>query len=54
MRLADEVEAKLGIRPLTTPGETGQFDVVRDGELVFSKWNEGRFPEPDEILAALA
>ena len=37
-----------------TPGETGQFDVVRDGAIVFSKQSEGRFPEHDEILAALA
>jgi predicted Rdx family selenoprotein len=27
--------------------------VVVDGELVFSKQREGRFPEHDEILAAL-
>jgi len=30
-----------------------QFDVVADGEVVFSKQREGRFPEEDEILAAL-
>jgi selT/selW/selH-like putative selenoprotein len=34
-------------------GGRGQFDVVRDGELVFSKQESGRFPEPGEILAAL-
>jgi hypothetical protein len=27
--------------------------VLRDGELVFSKQREGRFPEHDEIVAAL-
>jgi hypothetical protein len=27
--------------------------VLRDGELVFSKQREGRFPEHDEIIAAL-
>jgi len=27
--------------------------VVVDGELIFSKHDEGRFPEEDEILAAL-
>jgi hypothetical protein len=27
--------------------------VLRDGELVFSKQREGRFPEEDEILSAL-
>jgi len=32
-------------------GAKSQFDVLRDGEIVFSKQAEGRFPEPDEILA---
>jgi hypothetical protein len=35
------------------PGEKSQFDVLNGGELVFSKQREGRFPEHDEILAAL-
>jgi hypothetical protein len=34
-------------------GETSQYDVVRGDELLFSKQREGRFPEDDEILAAL-
>jgi Rdx family len=28
--------------------------VIVDGEIVFSKQREGRFPESDEILAALS
>jgi len=35
------------------PGRTGQFDVLRNGELVFSKASEHRFPEYAEIFAAL-
>ena len=35
-------------------GEKGQFDVIRDGEVIFSKAEAGRFPEHDEIVAALA
>jgi predicted Rdx family selenoprotein len=42
-----------GIRAEDIPGQKGQFDVIRDGELVFSKQNAGRFPEHGEILAAL-
>jgi hypothetical protein len=42
------VEAK------TTPGRASQFDVLRDGRLIFSKQAVGRFPEPDEILPQLA
>ncbi|MDP6580067.1 MAG: Rdx family protein [Vicinamibacterales bacterium] len=34
-------------------GARGQFDVVADGELIFSKQAEHRFPEPDEIIRPL-
>lgn len=34
-------------------GEKSQYDIVRDGELLFSKQAEGRFPDDDEILALL-
>jgi hypothetical protein len=36
------------------PGAKSQFDVVADGNLVFSKQREGRWPELDEIKQALA
>ena len=42
-----------GIAAAIAEGEQSQFDVVADGELVFSKQREGRFPEDDEILAVL-
>jgi len=34
-------------------GSGGVFDVVIDGQLVFSKKQEGRFPEPGELLPKL-
>jgi predicted Rdx family selenoprotein len=34
-------------------GEHSQYDVLRDGELLFSKQREGRFPEEDEVLQLL-
>jgi selT/selW/selH-like putative selenoprotein len=34
-------------------GARGQFDVVADGELIFSKADEQRFPEPEEIIGSL-
>jgi hypothetical protein len=34
-------------------GQKSQFDVVANGDLVFSKQAEGRFPEPDDVLAKL-
>ena len=36
-----------------TPGAKGQFDVVADGDVVFSKWSEHRFPETHEVLETL-
>jgi predicted Rdx family selenoprotein len=32
-------------------GQKSQFDVLADGELLFSKQQQGRFPEEEEILA---
>jgi selT/selW/selH-like putative selenoprotein len=43
-----------GIQAQDVPGGKGQFDVLRDGELIFSKHETGRFPEHDEIVTALA
>jgi predicted Rdx family selenoprotein len=42
-----------GIDASDIPGAKGQFDVIRDGVKLFSKHESGRFPEHDEILAAL-
>jgi len=35
------------------PGQSGQFDVIFDGKLVFSRFEAGRFPEEGEILNLL-
>ena len=34
-------------------GEKSQFDVIADGQLVFSKQQVGRHAEPGEVLEAL-
>jgi predicted Rdx family selenoprotein len=34
-------------------GENGQFDVLADGTLIFSKQQEGRFPAHAELRAQL-
>jgi len=39
-----------GIDASIKSGENSQFDVVRDGDVIYSKQREGRFPEEDEIL----
>ena len=40
-----------GIEATALEGEHSQFDVLNDGDLVFSKQREGRFPEEDEVLS---
>ncbi len=35
------------------PSDGGRFEVVVDGNLVFSKLQEGRFPAEEEIAAKL-
>ena len=43
-----------GIDTSVVEGGNSQFDVIADGELVFSKQQAGRFPEEDEVLELLA
>lgn len=45
-----ELEAA-GYDATDAPGEKSQFDVLVDGELVFSKQQAGRYPGPGEVLA---
>jgi len=51
--LATELESR-GHEARAVEGARSQYDVVADGNVVFSKEREHRFPEVDEILAALA
>ncbi len=53
MSLAEELRAT-GREVDVTPGEKSQFDVLTDGELVFSKQSLGRFPDDGEVAALLA
>ena len=40
-----------GVDAKAMPGGKGQFDVVRGGELLYSKHETGRFPEEAEIAS---
>ena len=51
--MAASIKAALGVDAHVVAGSRGQFDVVADGALLFSKQTEQRFPEPDEIVGAL-
>ena len=47
------IKEALGVEAELIKGDNGVFDVVVDGELIYSKQQTGRFPDPDEILAKL-
>jgi hypothetical protein len=42
-----------GIPATIVEGLKSQFDVLANGELLFSKQQQGRYPEAEEILALL-
>jgi predicted Rdx family selenoprotein len=47
--LADSLKSRFGEDTAITPGKSGQFDVLIDGELIFSKSQAGRFPLDGEV-----
>jgi len=47
------IREEFGVEPQLVKGDDGVFDVVADGQLVFSKHQTGRFPEQEEVLAVL-
>jgi selT/selW/selH-like putative selenoprotein len=51
--LAAFLQERVGARVDLVPGARGGFEVIAADRLVFSKLATGRFPEPEEILAAL-
>ncbi|MBI5816671.1 MAG: SelT/SelW/SelH family protein [Nitrospinae bacterium] len=51
--MAEEIKNSLGVTPELTRGHGGIFEVTADGETLFSKHTEGRFPTNEEILAKL-
>jgi predicted Rdx family selenoprotein len=54
--LADSLKSEFGESVAIRPGKSGQFDVLADGKLIFSKSQAGRFPlegEVEDIFGAL-
>jgi len=35
------------------PGSRGIFDVIADGDMIYSKFKTGRFPENEEVIEKL-
>jgi selT/selW/selH-like putative selenoprotein len=48
--LAAEIKRSRGIDATLIKGSGGQFEVVLNGQLIFSKKQLHRFPETEEIL----
>jgi selT/selW/selH-like putative selenoprotein len=52
--LAAEIKSQLGVNVELVEGVRGAFEVKRDGGLVYSKLQRGRFPnDHQEVIAAL-
>jgi len=52
--LADSLKAKFGEDVTITPGKSGQFDILSEGKLLFSKAETGRFPLDGEVEGRFA
>ena len=51
--MSAEIKQQFQCVPVLTAGGGGVFDVVVDGELVFSKKVSGRFPHDGEAVALI-
>ena len=47
--MAASLTSRFGEKVQIKPGKTGQFDVVVDGKVIFSKGEVGRFPAENEV-----
>lgn len=51
--MAAELKREYGILPQLKVGKGGQFDVLVDDRLIYSKADTQRFPEPGEVNTLL-
>jgi selenoprotein W-related protein len=52
--LAEDLQRKFGIQPELVRSSGGVFEVILGNELIFSKRELGRFPEPGEVEELLS
>ncbi len=52
--MRDALQAKGISNVEIEPGRSGQFDILVDGKLRYSRYQTGRFPSDDEIAALSA
>jgi selT/selW/selH-like putative selenoprotein len=48
--VAKALKKEYGVEADIRTGDTGSFDVYVNGELIFSRFEEGRFPENEELV----
>jgi selenoprotein W-related protein len=48
--MGDELNNNLGAEIELIAGSNGIYDVTVDGKIIFSKFEQGRFPETSEII----
>ena len=48
--LAEEIDKEFGLKANLIAGDVGSFDVYINESLIFSKFEDDRFPEPGEIV----
>jgi selenoprotein W-related protein len=51
--MGDELKKNLGAEIELIAGANGIFDVTVDGKMIFSKFEQGRFPQRDEIISLI-
>ena len=51
--MADSIKNQFGVEVDLIKGRDGAFEVVFDGDLVYSKNSTGRFPDDGEVEATL-
>ena len=51
--LADEIGKAFDVHVNLVPGSGGIFNVIVDGDVIFSKFKTGRFPKPGEVAREL-
>lgn len=53
VRLADQLKETFSAEVELIKGDAGAFEIVVDGNLIFSKMDLGRFPEEGEVVKLL-
>ena len=48
--MSAEIEKEFGKKPEMEKRDTGEFEIIVDGETIYSGLKEKRFPKPGEVV----